>query len=167
MKPQKRNTPISKPPLPETFVEDVAVPLLGTEGEQLSLFPEPKIAPKKPFWRNYKMLFAAWIIIFSLVSIGLFLNVDRFIIGDVVFLFGLISSAFTGLISLFGLVPWIGPILVKVLSIPFIWLINAMGYLVSLVAIRRGYSKDVLTYRGLTIAVIVGITIGYILGKLL
>ncbi len=43
----------------------------------------------------------------------------------------------------------------------------AIGYLVSYVAIRRGYSKDVLTYRGLTIAVIIGIVIGFVLGKLL
>jgi hypothetical protein len=56
---------------------------------------------------------------------------------------------------------------VKVLSIGFIWLLNAVGYLVSFVAIRRGYSKDVLTYRGLTISVIIGIVIGYILGKLI
>jgi hypothetical protein len=41
-----------------------------------------------------------------------------------------------------------------------------MGYLVSFVAIRRGYSRDVLTYRGLTIALLVGIIIGYILGHL-
>ena len=50
---------------------------------------------------------------------------------------------------------------------PFIWLLNAVGYLVAFVAIKRGYSKDVLTYRGLTVAVIIGIIIGFIIGKLL
>jgi hypothetical protein len=49
----------------------------------------------------------------------------------------------------------------------FVWLLNAIGYLVSLIAIRRGYTKDVLTYRGLTIALIVGIVIGYVVCKLL
>ncbi|MBV8656306.1 MAG: hypothetical protein JO142_00630, partial [Burkholderiales bacterium] len=44
-------------------------------------------------------------------------------------------------------------------------LLNSIGYLVSMVAIRRGYSKDVLTYRGLTVALITGIVLGYILGK--
>jgi hypothetical protein len=53
----------------------------------------------------------------------------------------------------------------KVLSIGFIRLLNAVGYLVSFVAIRRGYSRDVLTYRGLTVALIVGIVIGHIPGK--
>ena len=37
----------------------------------------------------------------------------------------------------------------------------------SFVAIKRGYSKDVLTYRGLTIALIVGIIMGFILGHLI
>lgn len=39
-----------------------------------------------------------------------------------------------------------------------------LGILVSYIAIKRGYSKDVLTYRGLTIALITGIVIGYIVG---
>ena len=50
--------------------------------------------------------------------------------------------------------------------IPVIWLLNAIGYLVSYVAIRRGYSKDVLTYRGLTFALIIGIVLGFVLGRL-
>jgi tetrahydromethanopterin S-methyltransferase subunit F len=37
---------------------------------------------------------------------------------------------------------------------------------VSFIAIRRGYSRDVLTYRGLTVAVIIGIVIGYVMGKI-
>jgi hypothetical protein len=65
-----------------------------------------------------------------------------------------------------ALVPIIGPLIVKVLSIGFIWILNAVGYLVSLVAIKRGYSRDVLTYRGVTIAMIIGIVIGFIIGKL-
>jgi hypothetical protein len=79
---------------------------------------------------------------------------------------GLVSNAFAWLLGVISLVPIIGPLIVKVLSIGFIWLLNAVGYLVSLIAIRRGYSRDVLTYRGLTVAVIVGIVIGYVMGKL-
>jgi hypothetical protein len=48
-----------------------------------------------------------------------------------------------------------------------IWLLNSIGYLVSMTAIKRGYSKDVLTYRGLTMALITGIVLGYIIGKLI
>ena len=69
-------------------------------------------------------------------------------------------------LGIIGLVPIIGPLIVKVLSLSIIWLLNAVGYLVSFTAIKRGYSKDVLTYRGLTVALLVGIVIGYVIGSL-
>lgn len=103
----------------------------------------------------------------AMVWLGLHYKVDRSVIAGSVVAVGLISNAFAWLLGLVALVPIIGPIIVKVLSIGFIWLLNAVGYLVSYIAIRRGYSKDVLTYRGLTVAVIIGIVIGFVLGRLL
>ena len=108
-----------------------------------------------------------WCAIGGLVWLGLHFNVDRSVIAGSVLVVGLLSNAFAWLLGIIALVPVIGPIIVKVLSIGFIWLLNAVGYLVSYIAIHRGYSKDVLTYRGLTIAVIIGIVIGFVLGKLL
>lgn len=108
-----------------------------------------------------------WCAIGGLVWLGLHFNVDRGVIAVSVVAVGLISNAFAWLVGIIALVPVIGPIIVKVLSIGFIWLLNAVGYLVSIVAIRRGYSKDVLTYRGLTIALVIGVVIGFVLGKLL
>ncbi|MDI1309910.1 MAG: hypothetical protein PSV17_10830 [Methylotenera sp.] len=84
-----------------------------------------------------------------------------------VVMFATISHVFAWVVGLIGLIPIIGPIIVKVLSIGVIWLLNAIGYLVSYVAIKRGYSKDVLTYRAVTIALIIGIVIGYILCSLI
>lgn len=81
-----------------------------------------------------------------------------------VLLVGAISHVLVWVLGVIGLVPFIGPLIVKVLSLSFIWLLNAIGYLVSYTAIKRGYTKDVLTYRGLTIALIVGIVIGYVAG---
>jgi thiopurine S-methyltransferase len=81
-------------------------------------------------------------------------------------LVGFYTGLITWLLGLIAMVPIIGPILVKVLTLSFIWLLNAVGYVVSYVAIKRGYSKDVLTYRGLTIALIVGMVIGYVLSSL-
>ena len=83
-----------------------------------------------------------------------------------VVLLAVFSHVLAWLIGIIGLVPIIGPILVKVLSLSIIWLLNAVGYLVAYVAIKRGYSKDVLTYRAVTIALITGIVIGYVLGSL-
>lgn len=82
-----------------------------------------------------------------------------------VVLFATISHVFAWIVAMIGLIPIIGPLIVKVLSIGFIWLLNAIGYLVAYVAIKRGYSQDVLTYRGLTIALLVGIVIGYIIAQ--
>ena len=70
------------------------------------------------------------------------------------------------LLGMITLVPIIGPILVKILTLSIIWLLNAIGYLVSYLAIHRGYAKDVLTYRVVTIALITGIVIGYVIGSL-
>ncbi len=83
-----------------------------------------------------------------------------------VVIFATISHVFAWVVSIIALIPIIGPLIVKVLSIGVIWLLNAIGYLVSYVAIKRGYSKDVLTYRAVTIALITGIVIGYILCSL-
>ena len=77
------------------------------------------------------------------------------------------SHVLAWLLALIGLVPIIGPLLVKVLSLSIIWLLNAIGYLVSYIAIKRGYSKDVISYRGVTIALIAGIVIGFVLASLL
>jgi hypothetical protein len=127
---------------------------------------EGKVSQRPPWWRNGKVMLPLWIGIGGLVWLGLHFNVDRGLIAAGVVAVGLISNAFAWLVGIIALVPVIGPIIVKVLSIGFIWLLNAVGYLVSIVAIRRGYSKDVLTYRGLTIALVIGIVVGFVLGKL-
>jgi hypothetical protein len=127
---------------------------------------EDPFPARPPWWRNWKVLLPRWCAIGGLVWLGLHFNVDRSVIAGSVVAVGLISNAFAWLLGIIALVPVIGPIIVKVLSIGFIWLLNAVGYLVSYVAIRRGYSKDVLTYRGITIATIIGIVIGFVLGKL-
>ena len=108
-----------------------------------------------------------WLAIGALVWLGLHYNVDHRVIAGSVVVVGVLSNAFAWLAGVIALVPVIGPLIVKVLSIGFIWLLNAVGYLVSYIAIRRGYSRDVLTYRGLTVALIIGIVIGYVLGKLI
>ena len=115
---------------------------------------------------SWKIMLPVWALLLALVWLGLHYGLDQRAVAGGAVLFGLLSSAFAWLVGVIGLVPLVGPLIVKVLAIPVIWLLNALGYLVSFVAIRRGYSQDVLTYRGLTVALIVGIIIGYILGHL-
>jgi len=129
--------------------------------------PEGALTLRTPWWRNWKVMLPLWLGMAVLVGLGLHFDVDRGVIAGSVVAIGLISNAFAWLLGMIALVPVIGPVIVKVLSIGFIWLLNAVGYLVSYIAIRRGYSRDVLTYRGLTVAVIIGIVIGFVLGKLI
>jgi hypothetical protein len=121
---------------------------------------------EKPWWKNWKVMVPLWLAIVGLSWFAMEEHVDATVIAGSVVVVGLITNAFAWLLGIIALVPLIGPLIVKILSIGFIWLLNAIGYLVSYIAIKRGYSQDVLTYRGLTIAVIIGIVIGYILGKL-
>jgi hypothetical protein len=126
---------------------------------------EQEISPKA-VWKNYKIMIPVWLILAGLVWLGLHLGVGKPVVAAGGVLLAMFSGALAWLVGVIGLVPIIGPLIVKILSIGFIWLLNAFGYLVSFVAIKRGYSKDVLTYRGLTVALIAGIVIGYIFGKL-
>mgnify|MGYP001057458770 CR=1 FL=1 len=134
--------------------------------------PEKKTPPQKLhitikdfFLAFWKTIFT-WIIIGVFIAVALHYEVDEAVIGGIVVIFGLITQAFVGLISIIALVPLIGPIIAKLLALPVFWLINALGYFVSIVAIKKGYSKDVLNYRVLTIVLLIGIVIGYIIGKI-
>jgi hypothetical protein len=115
------------------------------------------------FWKTI----VTWIIIATVIVIAIHYNVDNSVIGGAVVIFGIISQAFVGLLNIIGLVPLIGPIIAKVLALPFFWLLNAMGYFVSILAIKRGYTKEVVNYRILTVVLLVGIVIGFIIGKVI
>lgn len=122
--------------------------------------------PKRAWRRDYRIMLPMWALIIGLTWWALEQDVDKSVVAGSLLAVGLVSNAFAWLLGVIALVPVIGPLIVKALSIGFIWLLNAVGYLVSVIAIKRGYSKDVLTYRGLTVAVIIGIIIGFVIGKL-
>lgn len=119
------------------------------------------------FWVSYRRPIIVWSTIVTMIALGLLLHIQGRVIAVVVMVFGLLTQAFTGLLALVALIPWIGPLIVKALSIPLVWLMNALGYFSAVVLVKRGYSRDVLTTRVVTVALIVGIVIGYILGKLI
>jgi len=93
-------------------------------------------------------------------------DMDTKAIAIVAIVLGYITNAFVGAAALISMVPIIGPLILKVLSIPFFWILNAMGYFTSAYAIRKGYGKDVVTHRMVVVVLLVGIVIGYILGNL-
>ena len=120
----------------------------------------------RDFVYNYSSPILAWLVIAILVAAGFYFDIDEHVLGAVVILVGILGQAFAALVAWIGFVPLVGPIIAKVLSLPFIWIINGIGYLASAIAIKRGYSKDVLNHRVITITLLIGITLGYVLGKI-
>lgn len=101
------------------------------------------------------------------VIIGWIAGLEGWLVAAIATLFALLTSAFTGLAALIGLIPWAGPIIIKVFSIPAIWVMNAAGYFAAILLAQRGHSKSVLDSRVMTYMLLVGIVLGYILGKLI
>ncbi|NQU68057.1 MAG: hypothetical protein HQ510_08960 [Candidatus Marinimicrobia bacterium] len=109
----------------------------------------------------------ALVLTFLIVVVMLYLGADKKAIAIVTIVVGFITQAFAGLSALIAMVPIIGPLIIKVFTIPFFWLLNGMGYFTSAVAIKKGYGKDIMTHRLITIALLTGIVLGYILGHLI
>ncbi len=108
-----------------------------------------------------------WAGIGLVIIISLILGIDEKIIVFITILLGVFTQAFVGLGGLIAAVPFIGPIIIKVLTIPFFWLINALGYFVGAVAIKKGYTSEFTKTRILTLALLIGIIIGYMLGHII
>ena len=119
------------------------------------------------FLRTFRKTLLIWILIIAFVLIGIYFGVPKKFLGGVIITVGWVTGAFAGLMAMIALVPLIGPIIVSVLSLPVIWLLNGLGYFVSIVAIKKGYSKEVVNSRVLTVVLLVGIVIGYVLSKLI
>jgi hypothetical protein len=120
----------------------------------------------RDFIYSFRKIFIIWIILAFFVVIGVLIGWDKKAIAFVVIVFGLVSQAFLGLINLIALIPIVGPLIAKVLALPIYWILNGLGYFVSLIAIKKGYSKDVVNYRVLTIVFLVGVAVGFIIGHL-
>ena len=111
--------------------------------------------------------------IFTLLGIGIIIylmlayKLDIRAITIITLLLGYITNVFVGLTTLVGLVPVIGPLIVKVFTIPFFWMLNGMGYFTSAYAIKKGYGRDIMSHRLMTIVLLTGIVLGYILGHLI
>ena len=121
----------------------------------------------KYFFKQRWKHILAWALILVIIIIALKMEVDGKIVVFVTLILGFFTQIFAGFGALIAMVPWIGPFIVKVFTIPFFWLLNAMGYFVSIIAIKKGYSKQLTRSRVLTVALLFGIIIGYVLGHII
>jgi len=130
--------------------------------------PQPsRLQRLKDFFCSNWRLIVTWLIIISVIVVGLLLHIDKGILVVIVFVFGLLAQAFTGLVALIATVPIVGPLIAKVLTLPIFWILNGLGYFVSVVAIKKGYGKDVINYRFVTIIFLIGFAVGFILAKII
>ena len=125
------------------------------------------MSEKKSFFKQYKFHLVLWLLIASGIILALQYGIDQKLVVFSTVILGIFTQVFAGLGALIAMVPIVGPFLVKIITIPFFWLINALGHGVSIVAIRKGYSKELVKSRVLTVAILVGIVIGYIMGNLI
>ena len=100
-----------------------------------------------------------------LICVLISLDVPKNIIAFVTIVLGLLSQAFAGFIALITMIPILGPFLIKLFSIPLIWIINSIGSFVSIIAIKKGYKVQVINYRVLSFILFFGILLGYIIGQ--
>ncbi|GAB4374985.1 MAG: hypothetical protein Kow0042_20030 [Calditrichia bacterium] len=121
----------------------------------------------RDFIVSFRKILLIWLGLTLFVVIGVAVGLDEKVVAFLAIVFGLLSQAFIGLLNLIALIPVVGPLIAKVLALPFYWLLNALGYFVSVIAIKKGFSREVLNYRVLTIVFLVGIVVGFLIGKLI
>ena len=102
-----------------------------------------------------------------MILLMLKLELDVRAIAIITLVVGYITNVFAGISILTASIPIIGPIIVKLFAIPFFWMLNLTGYFTSVVAIKKGYGKTVMSHRIVTLTLLSGIIIGYILGHLI
>tara|TARA_A100000164_G_scaffold132291_1_gene117363 strand:- start:158 stop:556 length:399 start_codon:yes stop_codon:yes gene_type:complete len=112
-----------------------------------------------------------WIILIIALSLAFFYGnqygINQRIIILITLALGTFTQIFSGITSLIALIPFFGPFILKVISIPIFYILNAMGWVVSAVAIKKGYVNELSKSRTITLALLVGIIIGYILGNII
>jgi len=122
---------------------------------------------KQPFLNTYGRQILIWSVITAVIGIALKMGIDQKVVVFGTIVIGVFTQAFAGLAALIATIPLIGPFIIKVLAIPFFWILNALGYFVGAVAIKKGYRSEFTKSRILTLALLIGIIIGYIIGHLI
>tara|TARA_Y100000813_G_C24081314_1_gene313518 strand:+ start:337 stop:717 length:381 start_codon:yes stop_codon:yes gene_type:complete len=112
-----------------------------------------------------KILF--WIFLAVVVAFAINYGIDKKLIVFSAFIISVFTEAFVGFSALIAAVPIVGPMIIKIVTIPVFWVFNAMGTLVSGLAIKKGYATELARGRILTLALLIGMIIGYIIGNLI
>ena len=121
---------------------------------------------KEIIWKLYRKKLFFWLIAVGAIVTALYYGIDNKIIVFVTLSFGVFTQFFTGLGALISLIPLIGPLVVKIVTIPGFFLLNALGTIISGIAIKKGYTAKLAKGRVVSLGLMIGIIIGYIVGNL-
>ena len=120
---------------------------------------------------NLKWRIILWILLFTIIYLaftyGKQYGINERIIILATLVLGVFTQIFTVITSLIAIIPFFGPFILKVVSIPVFYFLNALGWVVSAIAIKKGYVNELSRSRTVTFALLVGIIIGYILGNII
>ena len=116
--------------------------------------------------RNFLRMILLWILIALFIKFSFVYGLDKKATTAGVIVFGFLTQAFTGLLALIGTIPFLGPIIVKVLSWPIFLTINGLAYLVTFFAVKSGLVKETINSKLIVTVLLIGILLGFILGKI-
>ena len=116
---------------------------------------------------SYRKKIVIWMIAVCLIFAASYYGIDKKIIVFTAFIIGVFTEIFAGIGILVAAIPVVGPMIIKIISIPIFWILNALGTLVSGIAIKKGYATELAKGRIMTLALLIGMIIGYIIGNLI
>ena len=120
----------------------------------------------KSLFNLYYKKIIFWILLTTAFIFSTNYGIDKKIIVFIAFVISVFTEVFVGLSALVATIPVVGPMIIKIVTIPVFWIFNAMGTLVSGLAIKKGYATELARGRVLTLALLVGTILGYIIGNL-
>ena len=130
---------------------------------------KPKL--KKPKFKEDLEIIFTILIMISVFYVLTYLGVDKILTTAIVALLGIFMEVarqvFSQAIFILQSIPYIGPIVAKVIVWPFFITINGIAYLVTLTFIRIRGVKEVANARLLTTVFLIGMLLGFILGRVI
>jgi len=130
---------------------------------------EPKL--KKPKFKKDLETAVTILIMISVFYFLTYFGVDKILTTAIVALLGIFMEmarhVFTQALFIIQSIPYVGPIVAKVIVWPFFITINGIAYLVTLTFIRIRGVKEVASARILTTVFLIGILVGLILGRII
>ncbi len=130
---------------------------------------KPKL--KRPKFKEDLEIIFTILIMISVFYVLTYLGVDKILTTAIVALLGIFMEVarqvFSQAIFILQSIPYIGPIIAKVIVWPFFITINGIAYLVTLTFIRIRGVKEVANARLLTTVFLIGMLLGFILGRVI